>query len=171
MSRRRTESFLWSAALSLWLTCWLSWSTPLSLDICERKNKLSIFLPSLLPATQRLGNTLQTLPDHHGQRARYFCGVCYLFSGPWTTKRMQLNPHFPQALCMSWNAKTGQLYKHERCQNYSNALLGVSSHLHGKKAGKQLWKKGRWQNKNTWNQKKDWSPTHSPKPRGRIWNG
>lgn len=56
---------------------------------------------------------------------------------------MQLNPHFPQALCMALNVKKRQLCKHERCQNYSNALFGVSSHLHGKKAGEQLWKTAR----------------------------
>lgn len=45
---------------------------------------------------------------------------------------MQLNPHFPRALCTALNVKKGQLYKHERCQNYSNALLGASSHSYGK---------------------------------------
>lgn len=44
---------------------------------------------------------------------------------------------------LALNVKKGQLYKRERCQNYSNALFGVSSHLHGKKAGEQLWKKAR----------------------------
>lgn len=46
-----------------------------------------------------------------------------------------------QTLCTVLNVKKGQLCKHERCQNYSTAPLGVSSHLHGKKAGEQLWKK------------------------------
>lgn len=34
---------------------------------------------------------------------------------------------------MALNVKKGQLCKREKCQNYSNALFGVSSHLHGKK--------------------------------------